>query len=182
MLFETTVFNMYSVEDHALCDIKNLCLKHFAERLEEVLTSGNSKFRQFWVESGSTANYKFFQDWFGSKITYNTKNIVFEETLTNNPNQLWNVRQYCADYFNLELTQETGEGSPYYQFRKGRESFLKENGCYAEAYVGGSRPKAEAEEAILNFYESFGVGEFPFIVITVLRIGNKDHFFYRITR
>lgn len=181
MLFETTVFNMYSVEDHALCDIKNLCLEHFAERLEEVLTSGNEKIRKFWVEPGSTANYKFFQDWYGSKITYNTKNIVFEETITNNESQIWSVRDFCADYFNLELAPEAGEGSSYYQSKANSNSIVR-NCCCGESYVGTRRPKNEADKAILNFYKSFGVGEFPFIVITVLRIGNKDHFFYRITR
>ena len=172
---------MYSVEDHALCDIKNLCLEHFAERLEEVLTSGNSKFRQFWVDKGSTANYKFFQDWFGSKITYNTKNIVFEETITNNESQIWSVRDFCADYFNLMLAPQAGDEDNYYQFREESASGNR-NCCHGESYVGSRRPKSEADKAILNFYKSFGVGEFPYLVITVLRIGNKDHFFYRITR
>lgn len=40
-------------------------------------------------------------------------------------------------------------------------------------------PKEISSQQINEFY---GVGEFPFMTFTVSRIGNKDYFFYTITR
>ena len=124
MLIENVVFNFYEVGEKGFADIKNECLSHFASRLRECLTSSNERIRKFWVDrglstspdapfKGSTANYKIFQDLYGSKIKYNSKSIVFEETITNNPESIWNVKQYCMDMYNLEYVEETEQHSGY---------------------------------------------------------------------
>ena len=51
--------------------------------------------------------------------------------------------------------------------------------CCMEA-VGEKRN--DSEERLRHFYTAFGQGEFPFITVTVIRIGNKDHYFYTIHR
>ena len=178
MLIEQNVFGFYEVGEKSFMDIKNYCLSSFARDLKEALTSSNEKIRMFWVEEGSTANYKIFRDYFGSKIKYNSKNIVFEETITNNPESPWSVRQVCMDTYGLEYIPETVDHSAYFRYRK--DELRRSYGDACECYVG--EPLPDAEEKLRNFYEAFGKGEFPFITITIIRLGNKDHFFYTIHR
>ena len=189
MLIENVVFNFYEVGEKGIADIKNECLSHFASRLKECLTSSNERIRRFWVDrglleaasnapfKGSIANYKIFQDLYGSKIKYNTKSIVFEETITNNPESIWNVEQYCMDMYNLEYVEETERCSGYFRFRPSNNVALHDT---CECSVSPDRD--EAQEALRNFYSAFGVGEFPFLSVIIIRLGNKDHYFYTIHR
>ena len=189
MLLERVVFNFQEVGEKGLIDIKNECLSHFASRLKEAITSDNKKYRTFWVDEwpddqgrmkkGCIANYKHFRDFFGSSIKYNTKSIVFEETVTNDPDKVWNVKQACMDYYNLEYIEETEEHSGYFRYRSNTREF-KENDCCCAEWVGGLRD--EADEKLRDFYYSFGIGEFPFITIAIIRLGNKEHYFYTIHR
>ncbi len=181
MLIENTVFNFSEVGEKSFSEIKTECLVNFASYLKEALTSNNERIRKFWVENdfrGSIANYKIFQDLFGSKIKYNSKSIIFEETIYNNMNTCWSVRKECASVYGLEFVESSENQSSYYRFRK---DGLKEtcNTCCTE-FVGTERDNAD--EKLRHFYEAFGVGEFPFITITVIRLGNKDHYFYSIHR
>ena len=189
MLIEKVAFNFNEVGEKSLTDIKNECLVSFAYRLQEALTSTDEKIRKFWLDSsttyagdskpGSIANYKTFQDLFGSKIKYNSKNIVFEETIYNGPTEAWSVRETCASVYGLEWVEPVeADCSPYYQYRKDN---LKQtcNTC-CEEFVGTK--KGTAKEILRNFYSAFGVGEFPFMTITIIRLGNKDHYFYDIHR
>lgn len=84
------------------------------------------------------------------------------------------------DIFNLEYVEATDEHSDYYRFRKNPTHFCE--GCECEGFVGERLPEAQAEENIRNFYSTFGKGEFPFLTITIIRLGNKDHYFYTIHR
>mgnify|MGYP003296971525 CR=1 FL=1 len=167
MLIEKIVFNFNEVGEKSLMDIKNECMVSFAYRLKEALTSNEEKIKKFWSES-SMANYKIFQDLFGSKIKYNSKNIVFEEVIYNNGRSPWNLKQTCAD----------SNTSAYYRYKKSRERLTCDT-CCAE-FVGTEREAAD--ECLRNFYKSFGLGEFPFMTITIIRLGNKDHYFYDIHR
>lgn len=188
MLIEKVAFNFNEVGEKSLTDIKNECLVSFAYRLQEALTSTNEKIRKFWLDSsttyagdskpGSIANYKIFQDLFGSKIKYNSKNIVFECTIYNNDRDAWSLRQTCADVYGLEWVEGTPETSSYYRYKKSNERLTCDT-CCAE-FVGTEREAAD--ECLRNFYSAFGVGEFPFMTITIIRLGNKDHYFYDIHR
>ena len=93
MLIEAKAFHLQEVGEQSFMEIKNSCLHDFARNLKEALTTTNSSIRSFWVTNGSIANYKIFQDNFGSKIKYNTKSIVFEETLYNYPNGPWSPKR-----------------------------------------------------------------------------------------
>lgn len=188
MLIENVVFNFYEVGEKSLADIKNECLSHFASRLKDCLTSDNEKIRKFWVDrgldnspdtpfKGSIANYKIFQNLYGSSIKYNSKSIVFEETITHNPDNIWNVKQYCMDMYNLEYIEKTEDHSGYYRYKPSNcvKAYDK-----CECSVGSERD--DAQEALRHFYSAFGVGEFPFLTIKIIRLGNKDHYFYTIHR
>ena len=175
MIIEKMAFNLSPIEEQSLEDIKNLCLRHFASNLKYVITSKDEKIRKLWNES-STLNYKVFQDLFSSSIKYNSKNIVFEETLTSNSNNVfWNVKEYCMSMYNLEYVEPTDNTSGYFRYRKNRNND-EDQCCCNESF------SEKSEEALRNFYYAFGVGEFPYIEIEIIRLGNKDHYFYAITR
>ena len=177
MLIENVVFDFHEVGEKSLEEIKNECLVNFAVDLKIALTSTNEHYRKFWLES-SIANYKIFQDSFGSKIKYNSKSIVFEETIHNELDRPWSLRQTCMDYYGLEYIPATEDTSEFYNYR---EDGIKRtcNTCCCE-FVGDKVD--DYKERLRNFYTAFGVGEFPFMTITIIRLGNKDHYFYRIHR
>ena len=177
MLIETCAFNLQEVGEKSFLEIKNECLHNFASRLREALTTTNESIRKFWVEKGSIANYKIFSDYFGTKIKYNTKSIVFEETLHNNLDNPWGVRQTCMNAYNLEYVEETENTSGYYRYRKDKNYYSEK--C---EFVGEQLQEDISEENIRNFYDAFGKGEFPFLTILIIRLGNKDHYFYTIHR
>ena len=189
MLIENVVFNFYEVGEKGFADIKNECLSHFASRLKDCLTSSNERIRRFWCDfsltndgsdvKGSIANYKIFQDLYGSKIKYNTKSIIFEETITNNPESIWNVKQYCMDMYNLEYVEETDEHSGYYRYKPNPSNCIR---TYDKCECSVGEDRDNAEEMLRHFYSAFGVGEFPFLTVKIIRLGNKDHYFYTIHR
>lgn len=188
MLIENIVFNFHEVGEKSFEEIKNECLVSFAVDLKIALTSNETHLRQFWCDThtkndgstgeGSVANYKIFQDYFGSKIKYNSKSIVFEETLYNGIGRPWSPQQTCMDVYGLEYVEGTGTTSPYYRYRRDGATRTCDT-CCMEA-VGDKRE--DYEEKLRHFYTSFGVGEFPYITITMIRLGNKDHYFYTIHR
>ena len=180
MLIETHAFNLQEVGEKSFLEIKHECLHDFASNLKEALTTTNSSIRSFWVTEGSTANYKIFQDNFSTRIKYNSKSIVFEETLHNELDNPWSVRRVCMDLYNLEYIPKTDEHSDYYRYRKDRNVFCEN--CKCSEFVSEKLDKDAAEENIRNFYNSFGIGEFPYLTIVIIRLGNKDHYFYMIHR
>ena len=188
MLIEQIVFNFHEVGEKSFEEIKNECLVNFAYNLKEALTSTDEKIRKFWVESstsfdgkerkGSIANYKNFSDFFGSMIKYNSKSIVFEETFHNGIAKPWSVQQTCMDVYGLEYVEGTENASDYYRYRKDGLHRTCDT-CCAD-FIGEKLD--DAEEKLRHFYTAFGAGEFPFITVTVIRLGNKDHYFYTIHR
>ena len=191
MLIDRVVFNFHEVGEKSFEEIKNECLVSFAVDLKIALTSGDEHIRTFWSDKhlcydgqtreGDLINYKNFQDFFGSKIKYNSKNIVFEETLYNYPDGPWSPKRTCMEVYGLEYIEPTNETSGYYRYRK---DGLKRNydTCCCE-YVGELEDVTrESEERLRHFDVAFSMGEFPFITITIIRLGNKDHYFYTIHR
>ena len=78
--------------------------------------------------------------------------------------------------------EETEEHSGYYEYSKDeipRLTYLK---AYTECVTNREGNTDLQEENVRRFNEFFGKGEFPFITITVIRLGNKDHYFYTIHR
>lgn len=187
MLIEEVVFNFQEVGEKSFEDVKFVCLSNFASRLKEALTSNDPKIRNFWrdtsttndgrVVEGSLANYSIFKSLFGSKIKYNSKSIVLETTITSNPNNPWNVVNTCRDMYGLEYVEPSENQSGYFRYRKDSLTLVGASCCESS-----SEKRPDAEERLRNFYTAFTKGEFPFITVTIIRLGNKDHFFYTIHR
>ena len=174
MLIEAVAFNLKEVGEKSIADIKNECLCNFAYDLKEVLEAdeGNST----W----GTWNYKYFQDRFGSKIKFNSKNIVYEETLYNH--EPWSVKDTCRACYGLEYVEDTENTSSYYRYPSHTVPKMVHPEACCER-VTSKEAKTDLQlENVRRFDEFFGRGEFPFITITLLRLGNVDHYFYRIHR
>ena len=192
MLIEKSVFNFHEVGEKSLDDIKHECLEHFARLLKYALISNTEEImRNFKIRvdddyKGSTLNYRAFEMLMGAHpIKFNSKNIVFEEMLNNNPGP-FSVECTCADMYELEYVEGTEETSSFYKFNvtqydnpKGNCTCETECSCACEC-PENKRPNSA--EYIRNFNKAFGVGEFPFMTITIIRLGNKDHYFYNIHR
>lgn len=188
MLIDKVVFNFHEVGEKSLEEIKAECLASFATDLKIALTSSQEHIRKFWLDKfvradgtetkGSIANYKIFQDLFGAKIKYNSKSIVFEETLYNHPDGPWSPKRTCMEVYGLEFVPESENCSSFYRYRE--DGLTRKCDTCCTEFVGDKME--DSKERLRHFYTAFGVGEFPFITITVIRLGNKDHYFYSIHR
>ena len=157
MLIKQVVFNFHEVGEKPFEEIRNECLVSFAVDLKIALTSNDKHIRKFWADShvcndgqtreGSIANYKVFQDNFGSKIKYNSKSIVFEETLYNYPDGPWSPKRTCMEVYGLEYIEPADETSGYYRYRRDGLQVTCDT-CCMEA-VGEKRE--ESEEKLRNF-------------------------------
>ena len=174
MLIEAVAFNLREVGEKSIMDIKNECLCNFAYDLKEVLEAdeGNSR----W----GTWNYKYFQDRFGSKIKFNSKNIVYEETLYNR--EPWSVKDTCRACYGLEYVEGTENTSSYYRYPSHTVPKMVHPEICCERITDKETKTDLQLENVCRFDEYFGKGEFPFMTVTLLRLGNVDHYFYRIQR
>ena len=174
MLIEQRVFNFQEVDERSIADIKNECLVHFATRLKELLEAdkGENKWGIY--------NYGYFEECFSNRIKYNSKSIVFEETLYNQ--EPWSVKDTCRAVYGLEWVEGTDECSGYYRYRKGvTEVLTHPRVCDQCACVSETKTDLQLEN-VRNFDKFFGLGEFPYITIHLIRLGNKEHYFYTIHR
>lgn len=174
MLLDQVVFNFNEVGEKSVLDIKNECLCHFAYRLKDLLEADNGD------STWGIWNYKTFQGNFGSKIKYNSKNIVYEETLYND--EPWSVKDTCKECYGLEWVEGSENQSGYYRYPNHTVPRRYHPNICTESVKSKEYKSEIAEENIRRFSEYFGLGEFPFITITMIRLGNKDHYFYRIHR
>lgn len=176
MLIEEVVFNFSEVGEKSVMDIKDECLCHFAYDLKHLLEADDGN--RTW----GTWNYKFFQDTYGSKIKYNSKNIVYEETLS--IHEPYDVKDTCRECYGLEWVEGTENQRGYYRY----PNYTLPKRTHPNVCTECVRPECRefisevADENIRRFNEFFGLGEFPYVTITMVRFGNKDHYFYRIHR
>ena len=194
MLIEQRVFNFQEVDERSIADIKNECLVHFATRLKELLEAdkGTEEVQVDWDKPAANKkvkvsgrnwgihNYGYFEECFSNRIKYNTKSIVFEETLYNQ--EPWSVKDTCRAVYGLEWVEGTDECSGYYRYRKGvTEVLTHPRVCDQCACVSETKTDLQLEN-VRNFDKFFGLGEFPYMTIHLIRLGNKEHYFYTIHR
>ena len=170
MLIETEALNLQEVGEKSLDAIKLSCLQHFAHCLRECILESNRS------NLSETYNYTKFKNLYAEDIKYNSKNVIFESVIYNNGR--YSVQDTCADLFMLRRIEAQDTSNTYfYEFWRNSKDDEEKDCCEAECCS-----KAVDLNRLLNFHKFFGVGEFPYITITVIRIGNVDHYFYRIHR
>ena len=118
-------------------------------------------------ENTSIQNYDIFDGLYGEKITYNNKNIQFVSDIQN-------VHQELERFVKKSISdRESIQPSPrLVSFEEKEEiafSRLMEN--------------VEKDGKTYKRYDClFGAGEFPFLILKIARIGNKDYFWYVLSR
>ena len=187
MIIENKVFNMREVGDKSIQEIKSECLADFAYNLQSLIWSeenwsydehctvniADSKSPTF----STLAHYKTYEDTYGTIIKYNSKNIVYEELISNNKVNCDGVQTTCAKHYGLARGTEE-ECYSYITEQLRCHSRYPNVGCECSA----EEVSVNKKEALRNFHLFFGRGEFPYINIHVIRVGNVDHYFYTITR
>ena len=164
MLIDTQALNLQEVGEKSLDEIKRDCLAHFAHCLRELILDS------FEENLCSTSNYRRLNNEFAEEIKYNSKNTVFESTIYNH--ERFSVQDTCADMFLLKRI-EAPDTSNNYSYEFWRNPFEQKEECEAEC-----ASKERNIKRLLKFHQFFGIGEFPYLTIKVIRIGNIDHYFY----
>ena len=122
MIISNCVFNMNEVGDKSIQAIKSECLADFAYNLQSLIWSqetwsfnselGVNKTCDSETPIFSTlAHYKTYEDAYGNPIKYNSKNIVYEEFISNDNSKRRGVKGTCADIYGLA---EEKDGTYYY--------------------------------------------------------------------
>ena len=122
----------------------------------------------------SIENYNRFDSFCGKQIHYNNKNVQFT-TLIPREQSTELVYTFCENF-----KKESSSEAPRV---KSIDEELKEKGTERlcedvewASYIDKAKP-------ILPRYEIiFGAGEFPFLNFKIVRIGNKEYFWYTLTR
>ena len=181
MLVETNVLFMDELGDLTLSKVKENCYAYFAANLKHELLSKSQM-----ENTMGLFNYDEFVKTYGKKIQYNNKNITYTETF-------YDLKDYCGRFYNLQqeyelvnvgLEYKPSDGKAYKKWvcpnreeyeEKVKKAFNQKGICtdvneYAEMQVCS------------HFTDYFGKGEFPFMTITLLRLGNQDYYFAQIVR
>lgn len=170
MLKKESVHCFCELRDRSIDDIISECKYDFArkclEMVKEYRDSEQADYYLFGLRAYETFNGK------GRYITYQDKAIEYQSLETD-------IRAYFEHYLkssyknkNIVVPDTYSDDICEYLLQTVKnEKKTKED-------LGLTLTKPEYKR-----YESlFGLGEFPFLMITIVRIGNKRYFFYQIER
>ena len=174
MLKQESVLLFDEVDNLTLSQIRHICFSHFAVRLEqELLEKTNTP------DKYGTGMYKQFYDLYGKQITYNTKNISFEQLITTKDS--CNLYEFCGNYFGLQ-PEIRCDGASNGRTTQRTIFTIPEKPHKQEQCEQPVCSQQKDYKTLVNFSKFFGVGEFPFMSIRIVRIGNQDYFMYTISR
>ena len=175
MLITEAALYMGQVGDLSLDEIKTICFTQFAENLRDELLENYPNPHKMGLQ-----NYGYFNKQYGKKIQYNNKNITYKEMFSD-------LKDFCGQFFGLIQKDfknpptcvgafSTWEVPTKEEYDTKVKKRWEETGMYTDS--------SEYENIKLcgNFSEFFGKGEFPFMYITMIRLGNQDYYFATIER
>lgn len=159
------VFNFSPVGNKTLEEIKEECFYNFLFNLEDYVLQPKElhpKSRKHSLEQ-----YVRFNNKYSKTISYNSKNRQFYNLYT--------------DLIDFVKSQITSEGS-----KKNVHLYDDNTKTLREFKIEPGERNCQDLD-IIDFYVSdftnlFSRGEFPFMGISIVRVGNYDYYFYTITR
>lgn len=166
MIQQRTVHCFTELKNESIDKIKDICVNDFMIKIYKLVKQSKEK---------GTFNYDKF-DRLGRNITYNNKNIEYQETFCD----ILDICKLEIDNIYKDvcvcLEKEAEENKEIANWLKSNYEYLlnlynEEKDC-SETIV----------KTTTNLNGLFGVGEFPFMVITIARIGNNKYYFYQIVR
>lgn len=169
MLQEKVVHNFSELQDKSIDDVIEQCKAHFFAKCLELVDI----YRKHTEDLFSLKTYRIFNSTFGKKILYQDKSIEYESLETN--------IQEGFDNF-LKRFSNCCEGAcvPTVQEENARAILLQE--IPQKDTLTLDETVIDIENSYPRWTELFGLGEFPFLNITITRIGNKRYYFYTICR
>ena len=141
--------------------IKTRCIDNFFKYI--VWFVGNR------IDGNNTSiqNYDIFDGLYGTRITYNNKNIQFVS-------EIQNVHQDFENFVKKSVSVKE-------VVQKSEQPVIieeKENIAFSRLMEN-----VEKDGKTYKRYDClFGAGEFPFLILKIARIGNKDYFWYVLSR
>ena len=171
MLVTEKVLYMGEVGDLTINQIKETLFHRFCINLkQEILETDHHK--------QGLQNYGYFESEYATKISYNNKNITYQETS-------YELKERCGYILGLvpsvtctAASNEVTKEETIFNAPTERE--------YLSWYeTNNSNPEQDGYEKICKLAEYnkfFGVGEFPGMMITIIRIGNQDYYFGKLIR
>ena len=171
MLITEKVLCMRAVGDLTIAEMKEQCFRQFANYLkQELLETEHHK--------QGLQNYSYFEAEYAKQISYNNKNISYEEVF-------YDLREFCGYYYGLKPEIRTLGGSDektveYLVFNiPTEEEFHK---AHERNNTDPSTEEYKNLQKLESYYKFFGQGEFPYLKLTILRIGNQDYYFAKLIR
>lgn len=171
MLVTRKALCMGEVQDWTISKIKEHLFRVFACNLkQELLETDHHK--------QGLQNYSYFEAEYGKSITYNNKNISYEEIFTD-------LKEFCGRYFELKPktvydggTNEVTRERTIFELPTEEEYYSK----YGKDNCVPTEGEYEQLQKFVDYSAFFGRGEFPYMRITIIRIGNQDYYFGSLVR
>lgn len=166
MMKKNAVHNFSELFDESIDDITYCCKSHFATQCLEIVKEYLD--RGVASELSNINTYTIFNHK-AKRITYQEKNIEYQSLETN-------LKEFFEKFL---LEEESPHRAVPECYTKEVRDFLLEkvkNDVKEDLGITLTKPEYERYEAL------FGLGEFPFLIVTIVRIGNRRYWFYEITR
>lgn len=122
----------------------------------------------------SIKNYDRFDSFCGNKISYNNKNLQFETTI---PREMSSELFYSMCENKKETPKECVCGVKSIEEETEEKGLERLNEPVEYGLFDG-----QAKGVTTRGRALFGVGEFPFLILKIARIGNQDYFWYVLSR
>lgn len=168
MLKKESVHYFSELHDRSIDDIISECKYDFArkclEMVQEYRDSEQADYYLFGLRAYETFNAK------GRFITYQDKSVEYQSLETD-------IRTFFEQY--LQRSNNSHNTVVPDSYSKEISDYLLQtvkNKTKEDLGLTLTKPEYKRYESL------FGLGEFPFLMITIVRIGNKRYFFYQIER
>lgn len=177
MLKKETVHNFRELGDKSIDDITYECKCDFIDKcytlVREFLSTSKDDNERNINNLFNIRAYNSFNDK-GRYVTYQNQGVEYEELRTD-------IKEYLKNCLERDIKHKQSSDC------KNDEEFCSneistylfedvENEIKNDLTLTLTKLKFKRYEAL------FGLGEFPFMIITIVRIGNKRYYFYQITR
>jgi len=156
----------YSIEE-----AQEACYEDFVKNLE--LFAGKN------VDEGicNISNYERFDNFCGKLIHYNNKNLQFKELISRE----MSTERYFNYMDRLKKSDQSSDDIPRIISMEETTKIEGETRLLEDVEVPTYINK-DFKAIYPRYRIIFGVGEFPFLNFKIARIGNKEYFWYTITR
>ena len=163
-------------EAHYFNELRKLSIEQAQMECVEDFYNNLRRFvgKELDYDERSLANYNRFDCFCGKRISYNNKNVQFVALIS---------REQSTELIYRRLENNKKEDSCDSNNVMSIDEKLTEKGVkrLCES-IELSHPKTDVKQKLPRYQVIFGIGEFPYLNFKIARIGNKEYFWYTLTR